>query len=231
MHDSSLPAGLYVVGTPIGNLSDISRRALDTLREVDIIYAEDTRRTRKLLAHYEISTRLASCHKFNEAARREHIIRAIADGGRLALVTDAGMPGVSDPGARVVRACREAHCPITVIPGPSAVSSAIALCGFGGRGFRFEGFLPPKRGARTRRLETLAHEDIPVVLFESPYRLLRLLEELETILGDREIFIGRELTKRFEECLTGPAATLREHFSGRTVRGELVIVLSSACRG
>lgn len=220
--------GLYIVGTPIGNLEDVTYRAVETLRAADVIMAEDTRRTRKLLSRYDISTRMVSCHKFNEAARVERVLGHIQGGDAVALVTDSGMPCVSDPGARVVAACREAGVRVTVIPGPSAVSAAVALSGMGGNGFRFEGFLPHKRGARARRLAELAEEEVPVVLFESPYRLVRLMSEVEDVVGARPVFVGRELTKHFEEGLLGTPAEIREAFSGRTVKGEVVVIIAPA---
>ena len=223
--------GLYIVGTPIGNLADITLRALETLKAADLIAAEDTRHTRILLDRYEIRAPLASCHKFNEAARTEFILEKIRGGAAVALVTDSGMPAVSDPGSRVVAACRKAGFPVAVVPGPSAVSAAVALCGFGGGGYVFDGFLPPKSGARRKRLERLAGQDVPVVLFESPYRLLRLMGEIEEVMGARGLFVGRELTKHFEEHLAGTPAEIRAAFGTRSVKGELVVVIAPAPRG
>ncbi|HOW98713.1 MAG TPA: 16S rRNA (cytidine(1402)-2'-O)-methyltransferase [Kiritimatiellia bacterium] len=222
--------GLYIVGTPIGHLQDITLRALDTLRQADLVVAEDTRHTRVLLERHGIPARLFSCHRFNEASRTDAILDRIRAGGAVALVTDSGMPGVSDPGSRVVAACRAAGLPATCVPGPSAVTAAVALCGFGGAGFTFAGFLPRKSGARRRRLEELAARHEPFVLFESPFRLLRLLEELEAVAGARPVFLGRELTKQFEECRTGTPAELRAAFAGRAVKGELVLVVAPAGR-
>ncbi len=218
--------GLYIVGTPIGNLSDMTFRAVDTLRDADVIMAEDTRRTGKLLARYELKTRMISCHKFNEASRVERTLREIQAGSAVALVTDSGMPAVSDPGSRIVAACHEAGLPVCVVPGPSAVSAAVALSGMAGQGYHFEGFLPHKSGARKRRLGELSGEKLPVVLFESPYRLIRLMNEIEEVLGSRDLFVGRELTKKFEEGLLGHPEDIREAFSARSVKGELVIVIA-----
>lgn len=220
-----MDAGLYLVGTPIGNLGDITLRALDTLREADLVLAEDTRQTRKLFARHAIESRLASCHKFNEASRADGVIERIRAGSAVALVTDSGMPAVSDPGARLVAACRAAGVPVTAVPGPSAVTTAIALAGCESAGFVFEGFLPVKPGARRRRLEALAAEDRPVALYESPYRFGRLLALLEELMPQRELFVARELTKKFEECRTGTAAELAAAYAGRTVKGELVVVV------
>ncbi|MFO7536400.1 MAG: 16S rRNA (cytidine(1402)-2'-O)-methyltransferase [Kiritimatiellia bacterium] len=223
-----LPAGLYVVGTPIGNMADITLRALDTLKGVQAVLTEDTRHTGMLLTRYGFRKPLVSCHKFNEASRVEAVVTRILGGQALALVTNAGMPAVSDPGSRLVMGCRKAGCPVTVIPGPSAATTAIAASGLGwGGGFLFEGFLPRKSGARRKRLEILAAGDLPVVLYESPYRLMALLEELAEVLGpERLLFVGRELTKKFEETRTGTAAEMIAVYKGRTIKGELTLVLS-----
>jgi 16S rRNA (cytidine1402-2'-O)-methyltransferase len=219
-------AGLYLVGTPIGNLSDVTLRALDTLRGVSVILAEDTRISRRLLDRHGIATPMASCHKFNEQSRAEQIIRRIREGEAIALVTDSGMPGVSDPGGRLTAACREAGLPVTVIPGPSAVTSAVALSGFEGAGFVFSGFLPRKSGARLRELRRLLASEDPAVIFESPYRVLRTLEEIGTLAPDRLVFLARELTKLHEETLCGIPAVLVERFRARAPRGEFVLVLA-----
>ena len=217
--------GLYIVGTPIGNLGDITLRAIETLKSANLIVAEDTRHTRHLLDRYEIRTPTMSCHKFNEASRVELILGKIRDGQSVAMVTDSGMPAVSDPGSRVVAACHDAGVPVAVIPGPSSVPSALALSGFGGGGFLFEGFLSHKSAARERRLAELADCDVPVVLFESPYRLLKLMGEIEKTLGTRPLFVAREMTKLFEEHLRGTAAEIAAKFGERTVKGEIVVVI------
>ncbi len=224
-----LPAGLYVVGTPIGNLGDITLRALEALKAVHAVLTEDTRHTGILLARYGIRVHLLSCHKFNEASRVDEIVSRIHSGQALALVTNAGMPAVSDPGSRVVAGCRRAGCLVSVLPGPSAVTAAIAMSGLGfGNGFIFEGFLPRKSGGRRRRLEALAAAETPVVLYESPFRLMALLAEVGLVFGpDRQLFVGRELTKKFEEGRTGTAAELISAYQGRTVKGELTIVIAS----
>lgn len=218
--------GLYLVATPIGNLEDMSLRAQAVLREADAILTEDTRHTHTLLERYTIRTPMISCHKFNEAARVELVLARIRQGEALALVTDSGMPCVSDPGARVVAACREAGLSVLVIPGPSAVTTAFALSGIPDHRFVFEGFLVRKSGARMRRLQELAALDMPVVLFESPYRLIRLLGEIALTFGARRVTVARELTKKFEECRSGTAAALAVAWEGRTVRGEVVIVIA-----
>jgi 16S rRNA (cytidine1402-2'-O)-methyltransferase len=225
-----MQAGLYVVATPIGNLGDITLRALETLRGAGLIVAEDTRWTRKLVDHHGISVPLVSCHKFNEAARVELILGKIRAGAAVALVTDAGTPAISDPGARLVAAARAAGAYVTALPGPSAVTMAMSLCGFGGSGFLFEGFLTRGSNARKRRLGEFAASDRPVVIYESPYRLLKLLGEMDAVLHDRAIYVGRELTKHFEESLVGTPSELIAKFTGRTVKGELVLVISPATR-
>ena len=222
-----MEAGLYIVGTPIGNLGDISFRALETLKDVDLIVAEDTRHTRRLTTRYEIETRLMSCHKFNEVQRAEQLIERIQNGEAVAMVTDSGMPGISDPGGRVVALCREAGIPITSVPGPAAVTTAVALSGMGEKGFIFAGFLPHKSGGRKRDLVKWAEADLPVVLYESPYRLIKLLGEIEEHLGpDRTVFVGRELTKKFEELSTGTPAKIRSIYDGRNVKGECVVIIA-----
>ncbi|QBG48136.1 16S rRNA (cytidine(1402)-2'-O)-methyltransferase [Verrucomicrobia bacterium S94] len=221
-----MEAGLYIVGTPIGNLGDISFRALETLKEADLIVAEDTRHTRRLTDRYEISTHMMSCHKFNEHQRAEQIIERIHGGGAVAMVTDSGMPCISDPGSRVILLCREAGIPITAVPGPAAVTTAVALSGFGEKGFIFAGFLPHKSGGRKRDLLKWADADLPVVLYESPYRLIKVLNEIEEYLGaDRTVFVGRELTKKFEECTCGTPQEIRTAYEKRTVKGECVVIL------
>jgi 16S rRNA (cytidine1402-2'-O)-methyltransferase len=217
--------GLYIVGTPIGNLEDVTARALQALRDVDAILAEDTRHTRKLLDRYEIHKPMVSYHKFNEAARVDQVLERIRDGAAFALVTDSGMPAVSDPGARIVEACHKAGIKVSVFPGPSAVTTAVALSGFAGAGFAFGGFLPHKPGPRKKRLAALLQGAMPVVLFESPYRILKLLGEIEEVAGACRIFVGRELTKHFEECLWGTAAEIRARFEGRAIKGEFVVVI------
>ncbi len=221
-----MEAGLYIVGTPIGNLGDISSRALETLRNADLIVAEDTRHTRRLTERYEITTHMQSCHKFNENQRADQIIERIQNDQSVAMVTDSGMPGISDPGSRVVALCRQAGVSVTAIPGPAAVTTAVALSGYGEKGFIFAGFLPHKRGGRKRDLEKWKDADLPVVLYESPYRLLKLMGEISDYLGeDRQVFVGRELTKKFEECTEGSPATICAAYQNRNVKGECVVII------
>ncbi len=222
-----MPApGLYVVATPIGHLGDISARALSILRDAHAILAEDTRHTRKLLTRYDLHTPLISCHKFNEAQRTESVLQRLAEGQVLALVSDAGTPGISDPGTRVVAACRAAGYPVYAVPGPSALTAAVSLCGFAGDGFVFAGFLPVKSAARRRKLSEWLAYPLPVVLYESPYRAMKLLDELIELAPERTIFVGRELTKHYEQSLVGTATQIRAHFEGRSTKGEWVIVIA-----
>ncbi|HEY5653738.1 MAG TPA: 16S rRNA (cytidine(1402)-2'-O)-methyltransferase [Pontiella sp.] len=224
-----MDAGLYIVGTPIGNLGDISFRALETLKEADLIVAEDTRYTRRLTDRYEITTHLISCHKFNEHQRAQQIIERIQEGQAIAMVTDSGMPGISDPGSRVVKLCQNAGVPITAVPGPTAVTTAVALSGFGEKGFIFAGFLPHKSGGRKRDIEKWREADLPIVFYESPYRLIKLMGELEEYLGaERTVFVGRELTKKFEELTTGTPEEIKLVYEGRTVKGECVVIVQPA---
>ncbi len=221
-----MDAGLYIVGTPIGNLGDLSFRALETLKEANLIVAEDTRHTRRLTDRYGIDTHMLSCHKFNEVQRAEQIIERIQNGEAVAMVSDSGMPGISDPGARVVTLCREAGAMVTSVPGPAAVTTAVALSGLGEKGFIFAGFLPHKSGGRKRDLLKWAEADLPVVLYESPYRLLKLLGEIEEHLGaDRTVFVGRELTKKFEELSLGTPTEILALYENRKVKGECVVII------
>lgn len=217
------------MGTPIGNLGDLSLRAIEILKDADLIMAEDTRHTRRLTERYDISTRLMSCHKFNEVQRADQIIERIMNGEAIAIVTDSGMPGISDPGSRVTALCRDAGVMVTSAPGPTAMATAVALSGFGEKGFIFAGFLPHKSGGRKRDLLKWADADLPVVFYESPYRLIKLLSEIEAFLGaDRSIFVGRELTKKFEELSCGTSAEIRAGYEGRTVKGECVVIVQPA---
>jgi len=218
--------GLYVVGTPIGNLDDLSMRAIETLKGVHAILTEDTRRTRILLDRFGLHTPALSCHKFNEASRAEGVIDRLRHGESIALVTDAGMPGVSDPGSRLVAACRKAGIPVTCIPGPSSVTTAVALCGFNGAGFVFAGFTPRKSGALRRFLQQFAECPVPVVFFESPFRILKVLDEVDSVLGPRDLFLGRELTKKFEETIWGTPSEIKRLFENRTIKGEIVFVIA-----
>lgn len=217
---------LYVCGTPIGNLDDITIRALDVFRKVDLIAAEDTRRTRKLLSHYDISTRTISYHEHNEFSRAPEIIDMIREGKSVALVTDAGMPGISDPGAHLVDRALSSDVEVVPIPGPSAVISALSVSGFSACEFVFTGFLPRKGKKRQEALENLARETRVIVIYESPYRLLKTLSDLAAVMGEtRKVVVARELTKLHEEVVKGTLLEVIQRFSARTVKGEITIVV------
>lgn len=223
---------LVMVGTPIGNLEDMSPRGVRTLREAGTIACEDTRRTRKLLSHHGISAqRLVVYHENNERRATRELLALIAGGQTVALVSDAGMPGLSDPGYRLVRACAEAGYPIEVVPGPNAAVSAVAISGLPPGRFVFEGFLPRKQGERRRRLEELALEERTLVFYESPHRIEATLNDLLEIFRDRPTAIARELTKLHEEVLRGDLSELAGAAAEGRLRGELVVVVSGAVRG
>ena len=218
---------LYVVPTPIGNLEDITFRAVRVLKEADLILAEDTRTTRKLLAHYQISTRLQSYHIFNEHQKTTGLADRILSGETIALVSDAGTPSVSDPGFMLVRACLERQVEVECLPGATALIPALVNSGFPGDRFCFEGFLPHKKGRKTRITE-LAAEHRTIILYESPHRIVKTLLELRQAMGDeRRCAISRELTKLHEEKLRGTFAGLIEHFSRKEPRGEMVVVIEA----
>ncbi len=220
-----MDAGLHIVGTPIGNLADVSARALDTLRAATAVVAEDTRVTRRLLQRHGISAPLISCHKFSEAARADEIARRAAR-EPIALVSDSGMPGLSDPGARIVRACRAAGVRIVVVPGPSAVTAALALSGFTADRFTFGGFLPSHGQARRRSLEVLLGRDETIVLFESPHRIRKLAEELAGLAPTRPVCLAREMTKLFEESFVALGADLPARLAAHPPRGEYTVVIA-----
>jgi 16S rRNA (cytidine1402-2'-O)-methyltransferase len=215
---------LFVVATPIGNLEDLTFRALRTLREVDVVAAEDTRRTAKLLAHYEVRTPLLSVREHNEAREAPRLIDRLRAGASIALVTDAGTPGISDPGARVVRAVRDAGLKVVPVPGPSAVTAALSVAGCPADEFIFRGFPPPAGASRTAWFDDLASDPRPSVFFEAPHRVERTTGELRAKLSGREAFIFRELTKIHEECIH--IATHDNSSISPIARGEFVIVVS-----
>ncbi|MEX2421612.1 MAG: 16S rRNA (cytidine(1402)-2'-O)-methyltransferase [Actinomycetota bacterium] len=219
---------LHIVGTPIGNLGDLTERASTTLAAVDLVAAEDTRRTGRLLAHLGISTRLVSLFEGNERSRTEQVLKELQGGAEVALVSDAGMPGVSDPGFRLVRACAEAGIDVRVVPGPSAVTAALVISGLPMDRWVFEGFLPRKAGERRERLRALANDPRTLVLFESPRRLVALLRSVLTELGDRRIAVARELTKVHEEVTRGLVSQELQRLGDVTRRGEVVVVVEGA---
>lgn len=218
---------LYLVPTPIGNLEDITLRALRTLKEVDLVLAEDTRTSRKLLSHYHIGTHLQAYHIFNEHQRTAELVDRIAAGETMALISDAGTPSVSDPGFLLVRACIAKDVPVECLPGPTALIPALVNSGFPSERFCFEGFLPHKKGRKTR-LTALAEESRTIVLYESPHRIVKTLRELAQYLGnERRCAVAREISKLHEETLRGTLAEMLVHFSKQSPRGEMVIVLAA----
>lgn len=219
---------LYVVGTPIGNLEDLSQRALRILREVNLVAAEDTRHTRGLLTHFDIHTPLFAYHEHNARTAGAQLLERLQTGASIALVTDAGMPGISDPGAHLVGLARAAELPVVVIPGPTAVTTALVGSGLPLDRFVFEGFLPRSGRERKQRLQELARETRTAVLYEAPHRLLDTLEDLAEVTGNREMVAARELTKTFEEYRRGTALELHAHFSEHAPRGEFTLVLAGA---
>jgi 16S rRNA (cytidine1402-2'-O)-methyltransferase len=222
------PSTLYLVATPIGNLEDITLRALRTLKECDLIAAEDTRRTGVLLKHFGISKPMLSYFQFNEAKRSEEIIERLRRGEKIALVTDAGSPGISDPGERVVKAAIATGFRVEPVPGPTALVAALTASGLPTDEFHFIGFLPHKSGQRRKKLETLRDIAGTLVLYESPYRIEKLLGELSEIFPERSIVLARELTKKFEEFLRGHPADLLEQLQKRSVKGEFVVMIGAA---
>ena len=216
---------LYVVSTPIGNLSDITVRALEVLKQVDLIAAEDTRHTGILLKNYSIATPLTSYHDFNKEKKAPELIQKILSGNSIALVSDAGTPGISDPGYLLIKLAIENQIQIIPIPGPAAFISALVVSGLPTDKFVFEGFLPTKPQKRKKRLEELVQEKRTLIFYESPYRLLRFLEEVKQVMGDRRISVARELTKKFEEVKRGTISEVQEYFQKGKIRGELVIVV------
>lgn len=223
-----VPGTLYLVATPIGNLEDITMRALRTLRECDTVAAEDTRRTGQLLHHFGISKPLLSCFQFNEARRSQEIVERLRQGQKIALVSDAGSPGISDPGERVVRAAIAAGLRVEPVPGPSALVAALTASGLPTAEFHFAGFLPHKAGQRRKRLEQLAGIPGTLALYESPYRVQRLLGEMQEVFPERQVVLAREVTKKFEEYLRGRPAELMQALAGRSLKGEFVALVGPA---
>lgn len=216
---------LFIVATPIGNLEDITFRAVRILSEVDLIAAEDTRHTRILLSKYNINTPLTSYHKFNIKAKTPYIISIIREGKNLALVSDSGMPGISDPGYELIKAAIDAGIKVEPIPGASAAVTALAVSGLPTDRFIFEGFLPRKPGKKKKILESLRNELRSIIIYESPYRVIKTLEEIKEVFAERQIAVCRELTKKFEEIIRGTATEVLDKFKTKKPLGEFVIVI------
>ena len=218
---------LYVVATPIGNLRDITLRALEILKAVDLVAAEDTRHSGMLLRHYQIKKPLISYHEHNEAMRTAQLVERLAAGEKVALITDAGTPGLSDPGARLIRECIKRELPFTIIPGASSIPTALVGSGFSAEKFFFGGFLPVKSGQRERELRAAATRAETSIYFESPYRLTKTLKACVDITQDRQLCVARELTKKFEEFRRGTAGELLAHYEARPPKGEIVLLVSA----
>lgn len=225
-------ATLYIVATPIGNLKDITLRALETLKSADVIACEDTRHTGKLLSAYDIKKHLLSCHSNSGERAVEQILRLLDEGNNVAYTTDAGTPGISDPGVKIIRSVEGTGHDIVPIPGPSALTALASVAGVPGKGFIFDGFLSPKQGKRNNRLRELLESGENIILYESPYRIVKLLEALADLANRRLLYIGREMTKLHEEILHGTPeeilAVLREKSA---IRGEFTVFISGKKNG
>jgi len=220
---------LYLVATPIGNLEDLTFRALRVLKEVDLVAAEDTRHSRKLFNHYGIATPLTSYFEHNEAQKGERLLAQLRAGKSVALISDAGTPAISDPGFLLVRRCREEGITVQAVPGPSAAVAALSISGLPTERFTFEGFLPARSKARREALRQLRQEPRTAIFYEAPHRLLASLRDLaEELGGEREVAVARELTKLHEELFRGPAEAVAAHFAAARVRGEIVLLVAPA---
>jgi 16S rRNA (cytidine1402-2'-O)-methyltransferase len=217
---------LYIVSTPIGNLKDITFRAIETLKSVDLIAAEDTRHTQILLKAYDISTSLTSYYEHNEFSKSKYLLGLLQEGKNIAVVTDAGTPGISDPGYALIKLAKENNIPITVIPGATALIAALSLSGAPAHSFIFEGFLPVKPGARQKKLKEFKDEKRTIIFYEAPHRVLKTLEDIKDVLGDPIVVYAREITKKFEEVKKDKASQLLEEFKKQKPRGEFVLILN-----
>ena len=219
---------LFVIATPIGNLDDITLRALDVLKSVDLIAAEDTRHSGLLMKHFGIKKPFISYHEHNEAKRTAELVERLAAGEKVALITDAGTPGLSDPGLRLVRECVQRELSFTIIPGPSSILTALVGSGFSTERFSFRGFLPVKTGRRERELRAAAESGETIIFFESPYRLTKTLAACIDVTPERQLCVARELTKKFEEFRRGTAGELLAHYEAHAPKGEIVLVISGS---
>ena len=220
-----VPGKLYLCATPIGNLEDITLRVLTTLKEVDVIAAEDTRHSIKLLNHFEIKTPMTSYHEYNKVEKARRLVEKLKEGLNIALITDAGTPGISDPGEELVRQCYASGIAVTSLPGPAACITALTVSGLGTRRFCFEAFLPAEKKERSRILEDLKRETRTMIIYEAPHHLLRTMKELKDVLGDRKVTVCRELTKKYEEIAPVILSQAIERFSIEEPRGEFVLVI------
>ncbi len=217
------------MGTPIGNLKDITLRALEVLKEVDLVAAEDTRVAKKLLFHFQIDKPVISYHEYSLAIREDEILQQVLSGRKVALVTDAGMPGVSDPGEKILRSALRKNIEVQVIPGPSALLTALVLSGISTERFSFEGFLPREGKQRRRLLDRLKEEHRTLIFYEAPHRIQETLDDIEAILGNRRIAVCRELTKRFEEVIRGTVDEVRKTLSAKKeIKGEITLVVEAS---
>ncbi|MBI2820240.1 MAG: 16S rRNA (cytidine(1402)-2'-O)-methyltransferase [Acidobacteria bacterium] len=229
--ESTRTGSLYLVGTPIGNLEDITLRAMRTLREMDLVACEDTRLTQKLLNHYEIKTRTTSYHEHNERTKAAELVLRLQKGARIALVSDAGMPAISDPGYRLVQLCIQHKIPVIPIPGPTAIVSAVVASGLPTHAFQFVGFPPVKRNLRRKFFEELASYPSTSIFFESSHRIMETLAGVLEVLGDRQIVLGREITKLHEEFLRGTCSEVLETVRGRPrLPGEMTVLIEGASK-
>ena len=219
---------LYLVGTPIGNFDDMTFRAVETLKKVDLIAAEDTRNTLNLLNHFDIKTKVTSYHEHNKASKGQQLMDMLLDGKDIAIVTDAGMPAISDPGEDIVKLCIDNNIEITTVPGPTAFVSALVMSGLPTKGVFFEGFLSAKTSEREKRLQELKECKYTIIFYEAPHKLLRTLEHIKIVFGDRQMSVSREITKKFEETVRGKISLIIEHFTVNNPRGEFVLVVSGA---
>lgn len=219
---------LFLVATPIGNIEDISIRALKTLKEVDLIAAEDTRRSIKLLNYYDIKKRLTSYHEHNEKTKGKHLMELLTDGKNIAVISDAGCPGISDPGREIIKLCAENEIEVTMIPGPSALTTGIALSGMHVESFVFEGFLPTDKKDLAKRLALLKEEKRTMIFFEAPHRLLATLKKIFEVFGNREIVLARELTKKYEQIIRTTIERAINDFLEKEPRGEFVVIVQGA---
>ena len=220
-----MPGTLYIVSTPIGNLADMTLRAIETLKSVDLIAAEDTRHTKILLDRYGIKTPTTSYFEYNKVRKTEYLLEALQEGKSVALVSDAGTPGISDPGWKIIRSCIDSAIPVIPIPGPSGLLAALTVSGKPTDKFTFEGFLSPKPGKRKNQLKKLKDESRTAVLYESPHRILKLLEDILEVYGDVEVVLARELTKVFEEVRREKVSSSIGHFKASKPKGEFIVII------